>query len=298
LAFKSGSKLDKDDKSVMEELSTTNAEFKKVNEYLINEIEHLKRENDYLKVELLKMHMNESLSESSLCGSQQEVNTLHVGGGGGGSISNSSSSIITNSTSSSSNTTNSSSTNDLSSSSSNLNKSHDLLLATSPTGHAKSSSQNLIHAGMELSTVRAASTAIGAATAPTNTAGRGRCHTTSVGCTSGGGNNGTVPDMSQQNTRNSLCNRIDLSRYINDDDDDDNDDQDSGGGVDQVDDDDDQVYPQQNIHLTQDDYENSNNSDCGIVDRRGRHRHRPAKNVNADQNFFTSNLSINEFTID
>ena len=55
-------KLDKDRGSIIEELSTTNAEYKKVNTFLINEIEQLKKENDYLKVELIKMHMSESLN--------------------------------------------------------------------------------------------------------------------------------------------------------------------------------------------------------------------------------------------
>ncbi len=39
-----GSKLEKDEKSIIEELSTTNAEFKKVNSFLVNEIEQLKKE--------------------------------------------------------------------------------------------------------------------------------------------------------------------------------------------------------------------------------------------------------------
>lgn len=62
VAYKRGLKLDKDEKSIIEELSTTNAEYKNINIFLINEIEQLKRENDYLKVELLKMHMSDSLN--------------------------------------------------------------------------------------------------------------------------------------------------------------------------------------------------------------------------------------------
>jgi hypothetical protein len=49
-----GSKLTKDDKSLIEELTTTNLEFKKVNLFLINEIESLRKENLFLKSELLK----------------------------------------------------------------------------------------------------------------------------------------------------------------------------------------------------------------------------------------------------
>jgi hypothetical protein len=61
--------LDKNEKIIIEELSTTNAEFKKVNSFLVNEIEQLKKENDFLKVELIKLHMNDSLTsnESSIC---------------------------------------------------------------------------------------------------------------------------------------------------------------------------------------------------------------------------------------
>ena len=57
-------KLDKDEKSIIEELSTTNAEYKKVNTYLANEIEQLKQENDFLKIELIKLHMSDSLTSS------------------------------------------------------------------------------------------------------------------------------------------------------------------------------------------------------------------------------------------
>ena len=57
-------KLDKDDKSIIEELTTTNAEYKKVNSYLADEIEQLKRENDLLKVELIKIHMSDSLTSN------------------------------------------------------------------------------------------------------------------------------------------------------------------------------------------------------------------------------------------
>lgn len=57
-------KLDKDDKSIIEELSTTNAEYKKVNSFLADEIAQLKRENDQLKVELIKVHMSDSLTSS------------------------------------------------------------------------------------------------------------------------------------------------------------------------------------------------------------------------------------------
>jgi hypothetical protein len=49
-----GSKLIKDDKSLIEELTTTNLEYKKVNLFLINEIEVLRKENLFLKNELCK----------------------------------------------------------------------------------------------------------------------------------------------------------------------------------------------------------------------------------------------------
>ena len=71
-----GSKLEKDEKSIIEELSTTNAEFKKVNSFLVNEIEQLKKENDFLKVELIKLHMNDSLtSDSSIYEHNQDLNS-------------------------------------------------------------------------------------------------------------------------------------------------------------------------------------------------------------------------------
>ena len=101
--FKHASKLYKDDKSIIEELSTTNGEFKKVNEFLINEIEQLKKENDFLKVELLKIHMNDSCNDLS---SSDNANTS--------SISNSSSSILTTNSNLNASSSNSSS-NDVSS---------------------------------------------------------------------------------------------------------------------------------------------------------------------------------------
>lgn len=67
-------KLDKDDKALIEELATTNAEYKKVNSYLADEIEQLKRENDQLKVELVKVHMSDSLTSSD---SSASLNTNH-----------------------------------------------------------------------------------------------------------------------------------------------------------------------------------------------------------------------------
>ena len=71
-----GSKLEKDEKSTIEELSTSNAEFKKVNSFLVNEIDELKKENDFLKVELIKLHMNDSFtSESSICNHNQYYST-------------------------------------------------------------------------------------------------------------------------------------------------------------------------------------------------------------------------------
>lgn len=53
-----GSKLLKDERSVIEELVTTNKEYRKVNTFLVNEIELLKQENEQLKVELLKLNMS------------------------------------------------------------------------------------------------------------------------------------------------------------------------------------------------------------------------------------------------
>ena len=52
--YSRGSKLLKDDKSVIEELTTARNEFKKVNRFLIDEIESLKNENVFLKSELSK----------------------------------------------------------------------------------------------------------------------------------------------------------------------------------------------------------------------------------------------------
>lgn len=60
--FRHGSKLSKDEKCVLEELSTSNAEFKKVNAYLANEIEELKKENEFLKVELIKAKLSDDES--------------------------------------------------------------------------------------------------------------------------------------------------------------------------------------------------------------------------------------------
>lgn len=78
-------KLDKDESSIIEELSTTNAEYKKVNSYLATEIEQLKRENDLLKIELIKVHMSDSLSSSdsldnqNLNSSTPKQGSLHQG---------------------------------------------------------------------------------------------------------------------------------------------------------------------------------------------------------------------------
>lgn len=67
-------KLNKDEKSLIEELATTNAEYKKVNSYLADEIEQLKRENDLLKVELIKIHMSDSLTSSDSSASSVNPN--------------------------------------------------------------------------------------------------------------------------------------------------------------------------------------------------------------------------------
>lgn len=68
-------KLDKDESSIIEELSTTNAEYKKVNSHLASEIEQLKRENDLLKIELIKVHMSDSLSSSDSLDNNQNLNS-------------------------------------------------------------------------------------------------------------------------------------------------------------------------------------------------------------------------------
>lgn len=258
-SFKVGAKLEKDEKSVLEELSTTNAEFKKVNEYLINEIEQLKRENDYLKVELLKMHMNDSLSESSsLCSSSthndlsssQSISNHNISAGSvsavasspaaSTSISNSSSSIITNSSSSN---PNSCSSNDLSSTGS-LNKSHDLILAKQSSSSSSSAASNC--ASSSHLTKNNSTSSIN--------------HQTS-GHANQNPNNKSQP-ANCRNTRNSLCNRIDLSRYINDDDDEDD-------------------------HYETDNHDDAN-SDYGIY----------SDSYNHEDCCFTSNLSVNEFIID
>lgn len=124
LRYKNASKLNKDDKSIIEELSTTNGEYKKVNEFLINEIEQLKKENDFLKVELLKIHMNDSLNDLS---SSDNANSS--------SISNSSSSILT--TNSNLNGS-SSSSNDVSNESLDTYK----YLARNPSGLTMTSQRN------------------------------------------------------------------------------------------------------------------------------------------------------------
>lgn len=82
--FNNASKVTKNDKLIIEELSTTNGEYKKVNEFLINEIELLKKENDFLKVELLKIHLNDSLNDLT---PNETANSS--------SVSNSSSSVLT-----------------------------------------------------------------------------------------------------------------------------------------------------------------------------------------------------------
>lgn len=71
-------KLDKDEKSIIEELATTNAEYKKVNSYLADEIEQLKRENDLLKVELIKVHMSDSLTSSDSSASSVNTNDQNL----------------------------------------------------------------------------------------------------------------------------------------------------------------------------------------------------------------------------
>jgi hypothetical protein len=63
--YSHGAKLLKDDKSVIEELTTARNEFKKVNQFLIDEIESLKKENVYLKSELSRYVLCSSQTSSS-----------------------------------------------------------------------------------------------------------------------------------------------------------------------------------------------------------------------------------------
>ena len=68
-------KIEKDDKISFEELSDTNTEYKKINTFLIEEIEDLKRENEFLKSELLKIHASSSnLNRDSLFSSSASSN--------------------------------------------------------------------------------------------------------------------------------------------------------------------------------------------------------------------------------
>ena len=51
---------------MIEELTTARNEYKKVNQFLIDEIELLKKENVYLKSELTKYILNSQSSESNI----------------------------------------------------------------------------------------------------------------------------------------------------------------------------------------------------------------------------------------
>lgn len=62
-----GTKLHKDDKSIIEELQVTNTEYKKLNSFLIDEISQLKHENSYLKEEMKRLvNINEDSNEKTL----------------------------------------------------------------------------------------------------------------------------------------------------------------------------------------------------------------------------------------
>jgi hypothetical protein len=267
--FKHGLKLNKDEKAVIEELSTTNVEYKKVNTFLINEIEKLKKENDFLKVELLKIHMTESfispvtnkvtVDSSNLSTvprteenvknlapsiSPQGLNTIDSTQSSPtntvSSSSNSSSSIIA--SSQTSNTTNSSSLNDISSEyihHSNNNTCQPLI----PNSGSNRNSELITNA----------------------------VHMSSRGVGFVGGAQKVNRQLIEPHAevRAPQSNRIDLSRYINNDDDDDDDDD-----VRQNDDEDDLFNNSGNIH------ENLNDSDYMY-----NHLH-------------SGNMPPNEFTID
>lgn len=74
--YSHGLKLLKDDKSVIEELTTARNEFKKVNQFLIDEIESLKNENIYLKSELSKYVLN--CSEETTTNTSNSVNISNM----------------------------------------------------------------------------------------------------------------------------------------------------------------------------------------------------------------------------
>lgn len=71
-------KLVKSSDSVIEELTTTNSEYRKVNTFLVDEIEQLKNENDYLKVELLKIHAVMSSNNSASSNGSITSSMMHT----------------------------------------------------------------------------------------------------------------------------------------------------------------------------------------------------------------------------
>jgi hypothetical protein len=185
--------LNKDDKAVLEELSTTNVEYKKVNTFLINEIEKLKKENDFLKVELLKIHMTESFSSaasiscaSSETGHKEDETT--------------SPSVIT-ATTVTIDSTHSSPTNTASSSSNSSSS----IIASSQTSHTTNSS-SLNDISVEYS-----------ANNQTLVPSGGDKNSAVVG----GGTVKVNRQLLQPHLEAPTSNRIDLSRYINNDDDED-----------------------------------------------------------------------------
>ncbi len=73
--YSRGSKLLKDDKSVIEELTTARNEFKKVNRFLIDEIESLKNENVFLKSELSKCFLSTRETSPSVKSEEELINS-------------------------------------------------------------------------------------------------------------------------------------------------------------------------------------------------------------------------------
>jgi tetratricopeptide (TPR) repeat protein len=66
-SISNGTKLHKDDKSIIEELKVTNTEYKKLNSFLIDEISQLKHENSYLKEEMKQLvNLNENNHEQTI----------------------------------------------------------------------------------------------------------------------------------------------------------------------------------------------------------------------------------------
>lgn len=210
-----GSKLNKDDKAILEELSTTNVEYKKVNTFLVNEIEKLKQENDFLKVELLKIHMHDNNSTSL---STTSSSSAH-----------SSSSHSPNSDNTAANTHHhnieSSPTN--TNGSSNSNSSSSSIIASSQTSsNTNSSSLNDISAEYSSSTTNTQLNQVNNANTQGFTPMSRVSENSEASLNSRNGTSTTNTNMQPVKTSPRPNNVIDLSKYINNDDDDDDDDND------------------------------------------------------------------------